>query len=95
MFLFLFYGKNTGGALLLLASIPYIYNCNIGYITGEGLLCSNGKKWERSRRLLTPAFHFDVLKPYVRVYNDVAGLLLVSCVSAHFDQWMCPFLSPE
>ena len=37
---------------------------------GEGLLVSSGPKWKRNRRLLTPGFHFDVLKPYVGVYND-------------------------
>ena len=41
---------------------------------GESLFISEGKKWEHIRHLLTPAFHFDVLKPYVKVYNDVAKL---------------------
>ena len=37
---------------------------------GYGLLNSYGHKWARNRRLLTPGFHFDVLKPYVAIYND-------------------------
>lgn len=41
---------------------------------GDGLLISDGKKWERNRRLLTPAFHFDILKPYVQIYNDVTEI---------------------
>ncbi|XP_033748162.1 cytochrome P450 4F4-like isoform X2 [Pecten maximus] len=52
-----------------------------GYFTllpwlGDGLLISDGKKWERNRRLLTPAFHFDVLKPYVPIYNKVFDIFL-------------------
>jgi len=52
---------------------------------GRGLLIANGDKWFRSRRLLTPAFHFGVLKPYVQVYNECAQILIVSvcaCVGA-------------
>eukprot|EP00918_Siedleckia_nematoides_P025536 GHVU01055122.1.p1 GENE.GHVU01055122.1~~GHVU01055122.1.p1 ORF type:complete len:399 (+),score=58.66 GHVU01055122.1:60-1256(+) len=41
-------------------------------ILGDGLLIASGAKWFRSRRLLTPAFHFDILKAYVKIYNDAA-----------------------
>jgi cytochrome P450 family 4 subfamily B polypeptide 1 len=43
---------------------------------GRGLLIENGSRWFKNRRLLTPAFHFDVLKPYVHVYNDCVDILL-------------------
>lgn len=43
---------------------------------GDGLLVSNEAKWERNRRLLTPAFHFDILMPYVNIYNKVADILI-------------------
>ena len=43
---------------------------------GEGLLISEGSKWGRNRRLLTPAFHYKILKPYVPVYNDCLKILL-------------------
>ncbi|CAL1537320.1 unnamed protein product [Lymnaea stagnalis] len=43
---------------------------------GEGLISSNGAIWARSRRLLTPAFHFDILKQYMDIYNKAADTLL-------------------
>ncbi len=43
---------------------------------GEGLLISEGDKWFRNRRLLTPAFHFNILKGYMSVYNSCLSVLL-------------------
>lgn len=44
---------------------------------GNGLLFSNGPRWFRHRRLLTPGFHYDVLKPYVKLMSDSAKTMLV------------------
>ena len=44
---------------------------------GDGLLLSKGDKWARNRRLLTPAFHFDILKPYMNIKNRAADVFLV------------------
>ncbi|KAJ8321490.1 hypothetical protein KUTeg_000960 [Tegillarca granosa] len=44
---------------------------------GEGLLIANGKRWSRSRRLLTPAFNFDVLKHYLHIYNQCTNIMLI------------------
>ena len=38
---------------------------------------SCGEKWKKHRKMLTPAFHFDILKQYVPVYNEVLDKLLV------------------
>ena len=43
---------------------------------GDGLLVSAGKKWFRNRRLLTPAFHYEILKPYIPVCNSCVEVLL-------------------
>lgn len=61
-------------------AISFIYTKNWTYLlfqTGDGLLISDGAKWERNRRLLTPAFHFDILMPYITIYNKVADILIV------------------
>ncbi|XP_076827923.1 cytochrome P450 4B1-like isoform X1 [Brachyhypopomus gauderio] len=43
---------------------------------GEGLLVSAGQRWFRHRRLLTPGFHYDILKPYVKLMADSAKIML-------------------
>lgn len=46
-------------------------------IPGDSLLISNGERWSRKRRLLSPAFHFDVLKSYVATFNTSADVMHV------------------
>ncbi|KAM4756070.1 LOW QUALITY PROTEIN: ultra-long-chain fatty acid omega-hydroxylase-like [Cyanocitta cristata] len=43
---------------------------------GEGLLLSHGECWARHRRLLTPAFHGDVLRNYLGIFNQSTRVLL-------------------
>ena len=44
---------------------------------GKGLLLAEGDTWFRNRRLITHAFHFDVLKTYMTLYNSATEILMV------------------
>lgn len=43
---------------------------------GTGLLTSNGAKWKKHRRIITPAFHFKVLEDFVDVFNSTGDMLI-------------------
>ncbi|XP_066538734.1 cytochrome P450 4T8 [Hoplias malabaricus] len=53
----------------------FAYRFLISWI-GDGLLVSAGQRWFRHRRLLTPGFHYDILKPYVKLIADSAKIML-------------------
>ncbi|XP_073499634.1 cytochrome P450 4B1-like [Phyllobates terribilis] len=53
----------------------FAYNFLTPWI-GKGLLVLSGKKWFQHRKLLTPGFHYDVLKPYVKVTSDSVNVML-------------------
>lgn len=37
---------------------------------GDGLLVSSGEKWRNDRKLIAPAFHQNVLKSFVSIFNS-------------------------
>ncbi|XP_067323997.1 cytochrome P450 4B1-like [Anolis sagrei] len=53
-----------------------IYGFLIPWI-GKGLLILDGPKWKQHRKLLTPGFHYDILKPYTTVMVESVKQMLV------------------
>ncbi|GLH09718.1 Cytochrome P450 4C1 [Gryllus bimaculatus] len=43
---------------------------------GTGLLTSSGAKWHSHRKLITPAFHFNILVSFVEVFADKSEILV-------------------
>ncbi|XP_035945045.1 cytochrome P450 4F3-like isoform X1 [Halichoerus grypus] len=60
---------------------------------GDGLLLSAGDKWSSHRHMLTPAFHFNILKLYMKIFNDSVNVMhakwkrLVSEGSTHLNMF--------
>ena len=81
-FIFFQYPEEIGELLCMkptqLPKDDYMYGFAKPFL-GEGLLISNFDKWLTRRRMLTPGFHYDVLKPYVSLYNDIVEVFLRKC----------------
>ncbi|NXM33589.1 CP4B1 protein, partial [Oxyruncus cristatus] len=67
------YAKTILGRTDPKASVPYQFL--LSWI-GKGLLILDGAKWFQHRKMLTPAFHYDVLKSYVTLMSDSVKVML-------------------
>jgi len=50
-----------------------------------GLLTSNGDKWHNRRRMLAPAFHFNIMKEFFEVFKEESDKL-ISKITNRIDE---------
>lgn len=43
---------------------------------GNSLVITHGERWYKLRRLLTPAFHFQILERFVQIFEEQANVLV-------------------
>lgn len=43
---------------------------------GDGLVISNGEKWHKMRKLMTPAFHFQILERFIPIFEEQVDIFL-------------------
>ncbi|KRT79164.1 cytochrome P450 [Oryctes borbonicus] len=43
---------------------------------GTGLLTSEPEKWRKTRKMLTPTFHFQILEQFIDIYNSASRVLV-------------------
>lgn len=67
-------------AKVVLSSQELLYKSNnyslVANWLGDGLLIAGGSKWQRARKFLTPAFHFNVLKQFKGAMTDCNKILI-------------------
>lgn len=71
---------NPEDARIVLSSQELIYKSHnysmVARWLGDGLLIAGGSKWQRSRKFLTPAFHFNVLKQFKGAMSECNKTLI-------------------
>ncbi|NXB03739.1 CP4B1 protein, partial [Cnemophilus loriae] len=67
------YAKSILGRTDSKARVPYRFL--VPWI-GEGLLILEGSKWFQHRKMITPAFHYNILKSYVTLMADSVKVML-------------------
>ena len=64
----------------------FVYKISYPWI-GHGLVTSDGELWARHRKMLTPAFHFNLLKKYAIIFNSVSKVMIENGKDLQINLW--------
>nr|XP_054362653.1 cytochrome P450 4F11-like isoform X2 [Mirounga angustirostris] len=73
--------RSVTGASAAIAPKDMVFYSFLKPWLGDGLLLSAGDKWSSHRHMLTPAFHFNILKLYMKIFNDSVNVMHVSLLN--------------
>ncbi|XP_071052571.1 uncharacterized protein [Onthophagus taurus] len=62
-----------GTTQILDKAIMYIY---LNKWLGNGLLTSKTDQWKKMRKIITPAFHFQILEHYIETFHSASSVLI-------------------
>ncbi|GFT08350.1 cytochrome P450 4c3 [Nephila pilipes] len=55
---------------------------------GKGLFISSGTVWRNRRKLLTPAFHFSILKEFLPIFQEQSSVLVSKLKALTREPWV-------
>ncbi|XP_056636365.1 cytochrome P450 4c3-like [Diorhabda sublineata] len=61
---------------------------------GTGLITSNGSKWHKRRKILTPAFHFNILQQFVDIFNKETEELTKHLLELTVQDYVIDIIKP-
>jgi len=57
-------------------SISFLFPVNLANVTFHLFPFPSGQKWHERRKLLTPAFHYQILDHFIEIFNEQSSILI-------------------
>lgn len=61
---------------------PFTYNFFKGWLC-DSMVVSSGERWSKLRKLTTPAFHFQILEDFLKIFDEQSHILVDKLADAN------------